>query len=159
MPAVVVTPMPIVPVAALVGAPRLLLALPPVTLFREMTLSVPPETTVLPVYVFAPLKTSIPLAFAFVRFAAPLMIPEIVKVVLRMSRVVVVPAAPGNVHGPLKVIGAAARPTIISVPVPLKVCQEFAIVIGPVAKAVVVESVAGVASTMLDTETVIGPVP
>src|SRR4051812_28347878 len=87
------------------------------------------------------------------------MVPEIVIVVLRMSRVVGVQAAPGNVHGPVKVIGAAARPTIISVPVPLKVCQEFAIVIGPVAKAVVVESVAGVASTMLDTETVIGPVP
>src|SRR5437667_254678 len=37
------------------------------------------------------------------------MTPEMVQVVLRTSRVVVVPAAPVNVHGPLKVT-VAARP-------------------------------------------------
>src|SRR5436305_10458651 len=55
-----VVPRAIVPLAAVVGAPRLLLALPPETLFSELTLKTPLVLVVFPEYVLAPDKTSVP---------------------------------------------------------------------------------------------------
>src|SRR5712664_2513985 len=71
-------PIPIVPLATVVGCPRLLLGLPPETLLIEATLRVtfapllpPTPRVVAPEYVFAPLRKIVPPLFA-VRFKVPL---------------------------------------------------------------------------------------
>ena len=48
------------PSAAVVGAPKLLFAVPPLTLFSEATLKAPLEIAVLPLYVFAPDRVAVP---------------------------------------------------------------------------------------------------
>jgi hypothetical protein len=53
-----VRPREIVPLAASVGAPRLLVAVPPLTLLKEPTEIDPPCTDTVPVKVLAPEKTS-----------------------------------------------------------------------------------------------------
>src|SRR5690348_3172015 len=68
--------MSIVPLATVVGAPRLLDVsggVPPLTLLSDETVSVPPLTRVLPVNVFAPETAQLP---------APLLVSDVVLVVL-----------------------------------------------------------------------------
>src|ERR1043166_170337 len=96
----------IVPLATVVGAPRLLFGFPPTTLFSEPTLKVTPELPFPPsevglVYVFAPLKVIFPLLLALrVKAPLPLITPE------RVSGAVLLPlfrrfrGLASNDHGP-----------------------------------------------------------
>ena len=73
-------PRSIVPFAAVIGAPRLLVVKPLRTLFSELTSSVPLEMTVLPVKELAPERVMAP-APALVSPPSPVRIPDNVPVV------------------------------------------------------------------------------
>src|SRR2546423_1176058 len=81
------------------------------------------------------------------------------KMVFRKSRVAVFPAVAGNLQFPVKVSGAAARPTMIMVLLTLLKVTLFEIVMGAVANALPPLWVAGVAMPTFVTYLLIPPLP
>ncbi len=84
--------MEMVAFVVVVGAPRLLLALPPETLLSVLTFNVPPTIEVEPLYVLAPESTRVPVP-PTVRFWAPAIGSAMVVVLLIVNVVAAVSVA------------------------------------------------------------------
>src|ERR1035441_7250563 len=127
--------MPMVPLATVVGAPRLLVGLPPETLLMEPTLRVmptpatlaPPAISVLPVYVLAPPKVILP-ALLPLRVKAPLPVigPERVSgaVLLPLFRRPIVNVC--KAQEPVRITGVFAAEAKLTVHAPVTFVQLLA---------------------------------
>src|SRR3954452_757035 len=122
-----------VPLATVVGAPKLLDALPPLTLFREDATNVPFPMVVFPAYVFGPesVKVATPAFVKKLVASVPLIAPLMVRLVLAVL-VVTVETPVASVQAPLQLTGARVEDTKIKL-LAARVCMALVIANGAVA--------------------------